>query len=62
MDGTRQASLSMGYSRQEDWSGLPFPPPGELLDPVIKPTSPVSPTRQADSLPPESPGNKMYDT
>ena len=28
--------LSMGFSRQEDWSGLPCPPPGDLLDPVIK--------------------------
>ena len=30
---TLQASLSMGFSRQEFWSGLPFPPPGDLLDP-----------------------------
>ena len=29
----RQAPLSMGFSRQEDWSGLPFPPPGDLPDP-----------------------------
>ena len=32
-----QAPLSMGFSRQEYWSGLPFPPPEELLDPGIKP-------------------------
>ena len=38
----RQAPLSMGLSRQEDWSGLPFPPPGDLPDLGIKP-SPVSP-------------------
>ena len=38
-----QAPLSMGFSRQEYWSGLPFPPPGDLLDPGIKPTSLVSP-------------------
>ena len=33
-----QAPLSMGFSRQEYWSGLPCPPPGDLLDPGIKPT------------------------
>ena len=32
-----QAPLSMGFSRQEYWSGLPFPPPAELLDPGIEP-------------------------
>ena len=37
-----QAPLSMGFSRQEYWSGFPFPPPGDLPDPGIKPTSPVS--------------------
>ena len=31
-----QAPLSMGFSRQEDWSGLPFPPPGDLLSPGIE--------------------------
>ena len=34
----------MEFSRQEHWSGLPFPPPGDLPDPGIKPTSPTSPT------------------
>ena len=34
-----QASLSMGFSRQEHWSGLPFPSPGELSNPGIEPTS-----------------------
>ena len=38
-----QAPLSMGFSRQEYWSGLPIPSPGGLPDPVIKPVSPVSP-------------------
>ena len=38
-----QAPLSMGFSRQEYWSGLPFPSPGDLPEPGIKPTSPVSP-------------------
>ena len=37
----RQASLSMGFFRQEYWSGLPFPTPGDLPDPRIKPTSPA---------------------
>ena len=36
-----QAPLSMGFSRQEDWSGLPFPSPGDLPDPGIKPASPA---------------------
>ena len=35
-----QASLSMGFSRQEYWSGLPCPPPGDLPDPRIEPTPP----------------------
>ena len=38
-----QAPLSMEFSRQEYWSGLPFPIPGDLPDPGIEPTSPVSP-------------------
>ena len=46
-----QAPLCMGFSRQEYWNGLPFPPPGDLPDPGIKPGSPVSPALQADSLP-----------
>ena len=41
-----QAPLSMGFSRQEYWSGLPCPPPGDLPDPGIKPGSPAL---QADS-------------
>ena len=38
-----QAPLSMGFSRQEYWSGLPCPPPGDRPDPGIKPTSLLSP-------------------
>ena len=38
-----QAPLSMGFSRQEYWSGLPFPPLGDLLNPGTEPTSPASP-------------------
>ena len=48
-----QASPSMGFSRQEYWSGLPFPSPGDLPNPGIDPGSPTS---QADSLLSESPG------
>ena len=45
-----QAHLSMGFSSQEYWSWLPFPSPGDLLDPGIKPRSPAL---QTDSLPTE---------
>ena len=48
-----QAPLSVGFLRQENWSGLPFPPPGDHPNPRIEPTSPVSPALQADSLPTE---------
>ena len=42
-----QAPLSMGFSRQEYWGGLPCPPPGDLPDPGIKPASPVALALQA---------------
>ena len=48
-----QASLSMGFSRQEYWSGWPLAPPGGLPDPGIEPRSPAL---QVDSLPAELPG------
>ena len=48
-----QAPLSMEFSRQEYWSGLPFPSPGDLPDPGIEPGSP---TLQADTLLSEPPG------
>ena len=48
-----QASPSMGFSRQEYWSGLPFPSPGDLPDPGIKPGSP---TLEADGLTSKPPG------
>ena len=38
-----QVLLSMGFSLQEYWNGVPFPPPGDLPDPGIKPTSLSSP-------------------
>ena len=48
-----QAPPSMEFSRQEYWSGLPFPSPGDLPDPGIEPGSPAL---QADALPSEPPG------
>ena len=51
-----QASLSIGFSREEYWSGLPCPSPGDLPDPGIEPGSLAL---QADSLPTELPG-KTY--
>ena len=48
-----QTPQSMEFSRQEYWSGLPFPSPGDLPDPGIKP---VSPALQADALLSEPPG------
>ena len=50
LTGARQAPLSMGFSRQEHWSELPFPSPGYLPDPGIEPGSPVLET---DDLPTE---------
>jgi len=46
-----QTPLSVGFSRQECWSGLPCPPPGDLPDPGIKAVSPSTPALQVDSLP-----------
>ena len=46
-----QAPLSMEFSRQEYWNGLPFLPPGDLPKPAVEILSPVSPALQADSLP-----------
>ena len=48
-----QAPQSMEFSRQEYWSGLPFPSPGDLPNPGIEPGSPAL---QADALPSEPPG------
>ena len=50
---TYQTPLSMGFSKQEYWSGFPFLSPGDLPDPGIKPRSPAL---QADALPSEPPG------
>jgi len=46
-----QAPLSMTFSKQEEWNGLPCPPPGIFPTPGIKPVSPASPALQSDSLP-----------
>ena len=54
---TRQVPLSMGFSRQEYWSRLPFPSPGDIPNPGTKPTSP---TLQADSLPSVPPGKPKW--
>ena len=51
-----QTPLSVGFSRQEHWSGSLFPSPGDLPDPGIKPGSPAL---QADSLPSEPPGKPI---
>ena len=59
LDCSLRAPLSMGFSRQEYWSGLPFPPPGDLPVPGNEPASPVAPALQADSLPTE-PSGKPY--
>ena len=53
---TLQAPLSMGFSQQEYWSGLPFPPPGDLPNPGIEPASPVSPTLAGEFFTTEPPG------
>ena len=52
-----QAPLSMGFSRQGYWSGLPFPPPGVLPNPGIEPRSPAL---QIDSLPTELQGKPIF--
>ena len=52
-----QAPPSVEFSRQEYWSGLPFPSPGDLPDPGIEPGSPAL---QTDALPSEPPGKPMH--
>ena len=52
----RQAPLSMGFPRKEYWSGLPFPPPGDLPNPGIKPRSPASPALAGGFFTTEPPG------
>ena len=52
-----QSPLSMGFSRQEHWGGLSFPPPRDLLDPGIKLSSPTLAGRFFTSVPPGKPSN-----
>ena len=59
MNCSPQAPLSMKFSRQEYWSALPFPYPGDLPDPGIEPESPAL---QADFLPSEPPGKPLMST
>ena len=56
---THQAPLSMGFSRQEYWSGLPFPSPGDLTNPGVEPIHAMSPVLQAYSLPIEPSGKPV---
>ena len=57
-----QAPLSMGIFRQEYWTGLPFPPAGDIPDPGIRPSSLVSAALQVDSLPTEPLGRPYIHT
>ena len=57
-----QAPLSMGFSRQEYWSGVPFPPAGDLPNPGIEPASPVSPALAGGFFTTEPPGKPVSHT
>ena len=58
MDCSHQAPLSVGFFRQEYWSGLPFPSPGDLPNPGVEPGSPAL---QADALSSQPPGKPKRD-
>ena len=60
VDCSRQAPLSMGFSRQEDWSELPCLPPGDVPNTGIEPASSAFPALQADSLPLSHWGSYIY--
>ena len=55
-----QVPLSMRFSRQEYWRGLPFPPPEDLPDPGIEATSTVSPVLAGEFFTTESPGKSEF--
>ena len=55
-----QTPLSMGFPRQEYWSGWSFPPPGDLPDPGIQPASPVVPALAGRFFITVSPGKPVY--
>ena len=57
---THQTPLSMRFSWQEYWSGLPCPPPGDPPDPGIKPMSPMSPALQEIFFLPSEPPGKLF--
>ena len=52
--------LSMGFSRQEYWSGLPCPPPQDLPEPGIQPASPMSPSLAGGLLSTAPPGKQTF--
>ena len=56
----RQAPLSVEFSRQQYWSGLPFPTPGDVPDPGIKPESLASPALTGGFFTAASPDNAVY--
>ena len=60
MDWGPPGSSVQGFSRQEYWSGLPCPPPGDLADPGIKPMSPASPALVGGFFTAEPPGKPTY--
>ena len=55
-----QAPLSLEFSRQEYWSGLPFPPPGDFPDPEIEPASPVPPALAGRFFTTEPPWDPLW--
>ena len=60
MDVAHQTSLSMEFSRQEHWSGLPFPPPGDLPYPGTEPSSPAPPALVGRFFTTSAPGKPPY--
>ena len=58
--GAHQVPLSLGFSRQEYWSRLPFHPLGDLPNPGVEPAPAESPELQVDSLPTEPPGSPRH--
>ena len=56
----RQAPLSVGFTKQEYWSGLPFPPPGDLPNPGIEPECPAPPASAGRFFTSVRPGNHTW--
>ena len=59
MDIAHQSPLSMGFSKQEYWSGLSFPSPGDLPDPGIEPRNPALQAISLLTEPPGKPGSSQ---